>query len=73
MKSYQVQSVVGHYRLHKFEEGISDLILIESEGPTPVGLVTIFVLLVGHHIESLVDHVQVGIRSLKVMRSLLQP
>jgi hypothetical protein len=52
-----VQSVVGHYRLHKLEEGVSDLILIESEGPAPIGLVTIFVLLVGYHIESLVDHV----------------
>ena len=73
IKSYQVQSVVGHYGLHKLEEGVSDLILIESEWPAPVGLVAIFVLLVGHHIEGLVDHMQVGIRSLKVIRGLLQP
>jgi hypothetical protein len=57
MMSYQVQSVVGHYGLHELEEGVSDLILIESDWPPAFSLVAIFVLLVGHHIESLVDHV----------------
>jgi hypothetical protein len=57
MMSYQVKSVVGHNGLHEFEECVSDLILIESEWLAPVGLVAIFVLLVRHHIESLVDHV----------------
>ena len=52
-----MESVVGHDRLHKLEEGVSDLILIESERSTPVGLVAIFVLLVRDHIESLVYHV----------------
>ncbi len=54
--SYQVKGVVGHNGLHKLEEGISDLIFIESELFLRVFL-PIVILLIGNNVESLVDHV----------------
>ena len=65
-----MQGVVGHDGLHKFEEGVSDFVLIEPL-LRPILSSTILILLVRDNIEGLVDQVQVGVRPLKVVGGLL--